>query len=191
MKKDFTNVRYLKFSAHDPWEVEFYNVIIDLTKDCLVSGIIKSGNENDYKWSINIEKNLNELPNTDSSIFAKVVDSGIYHLLDENMNELFICEGYVPRLLDYYNVKNGFGDCIELLIDNVSSKQLHHNEKPKLYYNDPNDWRIIKNEPNLYAKGMKDAFSLIRNVLMNAKTPDTAISNIFTLISNFNNKTES
>ena len=90
MKKDFTNVRYLKFSAHDPWEVEFYNVIIDLTKDCLVSGIIKSGNENDYKWSINIEKNLNELPNTDSSIFAKVVDSGIYHLLDENMNELFI-----------------------------------------------------------------------------------------------------
>ena len=46
MKKDFATVRFLRFSADDPWECRFQDVVIDLTTDRLISGIIAASSEN-------------------------------------------------------------------------------------------------------------------------------------------------
>ena len=40
MKKDFAAVRFLRFSADDPWECRFQDVVIDLTTDRWISVII-------------------------------------------------------------------------------------------------------------------------------------------------------
>lgn len=190
MGKDFTNVRFLRFSANDPWECIFQDVVIDLVTDRLIGGIIAAGSENEDTWSVDVKNGFDTLPNSDCSIFAKVVDTGVYELLDDDHNVLFKSEGYVPFLMDYYNRRPSYGDCIELLIDDIETGHLAHANKHKISFNHESDWLPIEQHPNLYEKGMNDAFLSVRNVLMNAKSPDTAISDIFTLISNFNNKTE-
>lgn len=188
MEKDFTDVRYFKFSANDPSEVEFYNVVIDLVTDRLISGIMSAGSENEDDWSVDIKKNISTLPNADFSIFAKVVDTGVYELLDENMNVLFKSEGYVPFLMDYYNREEGFGDYIELLIDDVRTGHLAHDIKPKISFNHESDWLPVEQHPNLYEKGMNDAFNIILNIL--TSDDKFKIENAINVINNFKNKAE-
>ena len=141
--KDFTNVHYLKFSAEDPCEIKFTDIVIDLVTDCIISGVISSGRENEDKWSIDIKKNLNELPNSKYSFFAKVVDTGVYWLLDENMHPVYKSESYVPSLMDYYNCEPGYGDYIELSIDNENTWHLAHANKHKISFNYEDDWQPV------------------------------------------------
>lgn len=188
--KDYSNVRYFKFSAEDPWEIKFTDIVIDLVTDCMISGIISSGRENDDKWSVDVEKNLNELPNPNYSIFAKVVDTGVYWLLDENMQPVYKSEGYVPSLMDYYNKNKGFGDYIELLVDDISTGRLAHSTDYKTKFNRDTDWENVEaTEPNLYSKGMNDAFSIILNIL--TSDDKSKVENAINTINNFKNKSNS
>lgn len=192
MEKDFTKVRYLKFSAEDTFECVFYDVIIDLVDDRLVSGIIKFGEEGQYDTTINIEKNLEDLVNHEYSIFAKVVDSGMYWLLDENFNALFKSEGYVPKLMDYYNGEEGFGDYIDLYIDDIKTGKLRHHDGVKIAYNRVDDWEEIEQiekTPNLYVKGMNDAFDAIMRIIQDPNGRDFALQNIITFINSRRNDT--
>ncbi len=188
MEKDFINVRYLKFSAEDPWETKFQDVIIDLVTDRLISGIICSGCENEDKWSIDINKDLANLPNPEYSIFAKVVDTGVYELLDEDLNPIFRSEGYVPSLMDFYNCEEGFGDCIELFVDDLRTGHLTHNGTNKIKFNHAEDWEEIEQHPNLYEKGMNDAFNIILKIL--TSDDKFKITNAINVINNFKNKAE-
>ena len=188
--KDYTNVRYFKFSAEDPWEIKFTDIVIDLVTDCMISGIISSGRENEEKWSVYINKNLNELPNPSYSFFAKVVDTGVYWLLDENMQPVYKSEGYVPSLMDYYNRNKGFGDYIELLIDDISTGHLYHSAHHKIKFNQDTDWENAEaTEPNLYSKGMNDAFNIILKIL--TSDDKCKVENAINVINNFKNRAES
>ena len=159
MKKDFTAVRFLRFSADDPWECRFQDVVIDLTTDRLISGIIAASSENEDTWSVNVKNGFDTLPNPECAIFAKVVDSGIYELLDENYNVLFKSEGYVSFLMDYYNRKPGFGDYIKLLIDNENIGHLAHSDKYKISFYNESEWTPVEQQTNLYEKGMNDVYN--------------------------------
>lgn len=191
MVKDFTNVRYLKFSAIDSYEAEFIDVVIDLVTDCIISGVIKIGEEDEDRLTINVPNELDKLPNPDYSIFAKVVDTGSYYLLDEDKNVLFKSEGYVPFLMDYYNREPGYGDCIELLIDNKNTGHLAHADKHKISFNHESDWlpvEQLEQHPNLYEKGMNDAFNIILKIL--TSDDKFKIENAINVINNFKNKAE-
>ena len=187
--KDFTNVRYLRFSANDPWECRFQDVVIDLVTDKLISGIIAAGSENEDTWSVYVKNGFDTLPNSDCSIFAKVVDTGIYELLDENHNVLFKSEGYVPFLMDYYNCRPGYGDYIELLIDDKTTCHLAHSDKHKISFNHEDDWSPVEQHANLYEKGMNDAFNIIFKIL--TSDDKFKIENAINVINNFINNNNS
>jgi len=185
--KDFSNIHYLRFSAQDPYEAEFYDVVIDLTTDCIISGIIKIG-EYDSKsprLTINASKGFDNLVNSNHSIFAKVVDSGTYQLLDDKMNAIYEHEGYVPKLMDYYNNNEGFGDYIDLTVDNLETGHLKHNVRTKIDFNDPDEWTEVNEQPNLYTKGMIDAFTSIKKIIRESDSNDIAVANIIITINNF------
>lgn len=193
--KDFSKIRYLKINAEDPYECVFRDVIIDLVEDTLVSGTIMFGSieENEDRYTVNIRDGLDDLPNNDASIFAKVVDNGIYHLLDDEMNEVFVSEGYVPNLMDYYNVEQGYGDYIDIRIENTDKKKLHHKQTSKITFNDVDDWTEVEREtqPNMYAKGMCDAFVIVKKTLIGADTPEIGVADVLNLIANFKTRRES
>lgn len=185
MKKDFAAVRFLRFSADDPWECRFQDVVIDLTTDRLISGIISASSENEDTWSVNVKNGFDTLPNPECSIFAKVVDSGVYELLDENYNVLFKSEGYVPSLMDYYNRKPGFGDYIKLLIDDENTGHLAHSDKHKSSFYNENEWIHVEQHPNLYEKGMNDAFNIMLKIL--TSDDKFKIETAINVINNFKN----
>lgn len=189
MEKDFTTVRFLRFSADDPWECRFQDVVIDLVTDRLIGGVIAAGSESDDDWSVDVKNGFDTLPNSDCSIFAKVVDTGIYELLDENYNVVFKSEGYVPFLMDYYNREPGYGDCIELFIDDENTGHLAHADKHKISFNHESDWLPVEQHPNLYEKGMNDAFNIILKIL--TSHDKFKITNAINVINNFKNKAES
>ena len=192
MKKDFNTVRFLRFSANDPSECRFQDVVIDLVTDRLISGTISAGEENDDAWSVDVKNGFDTLPNPDRSIFAEVIDTGIYELLDENNNVIFKSEGCVPFLMNYYNCEfcydNFHGDYIELLIDDKNTGHLAHADKPKSIFNHEGDWVPVEHHPNLYEKGMNDAFNIILEIL--TSHDKFKISNAINVIKNFKNETE-
>ena len=192
MEKDFNTVRFLRFSANDPCECRFQDVVIDLVTDKLISGTISAGEENDDTWSVDVKNGFDTLPNPDCSIFAEVIDTGIYELLDENNNVIFKSEGYVPFLMNYYNCEscydNFHGDYIELLIDDKKTGHLVHADKPKSIFNHKSDWVPVEHHPNLYEKGMNDAFNIILEIL--TSHDKFKISNAINVIKNFKNETE-
>lgn len=186
MEKDFTNVRYLKFSAIDDYEAEFIDVVIDLVTDCIISGVIKIGEEDEDRLTINVPKDLDKLPNAEYSIFAKVVDTGSYYLLDEDKNVLFkSVDYYVPSLMDYYNGEPGFGDCIDLYIEDIKTGKLKHHGSNKISYNNHDDWKEVDEAENLYHKGMMDAFNIIYKIL--TSHDDYKVTNAINVINNFKN----
>lgn len=185
MKKDFAAVRFLRFSADDPWECRFQDVVIDLTTDRLISGIIAASSENEDAWSVNVKNGFDTLPNPKCSIFAKVVDSGVYELLDENYNVLFKSEGYVPSLMDYYNRTPGFGDYIKLLIDDENTGHLAHSDKHKISFYNESEWTHVEHHPNLYEKGMNDAFNIMLKIL--TSDDKFKIETAINVINNFRN----
>lgn len=189
MEKDFTTVRFLKFSADDPWECRFQDVVIDLVTDRLISGIIAAGSKSEDMWSVDVKNGFDTLPNSDFSIFAKVVDTGVYELLDEKHNVVFKSEGYVPFLMDYYNREPGYGDYIELLIDDENTGHLAHADKHKISFIWESDWLPVEKHQNLYEKGMNDAFNIILKIL--TSHDKFKITNAINVINNFKNNRES
>lgn len=201
--KDFSNVRYLKFSANDDWCAEFKDVVIDLVTNCFVDGVIIMRLEGKDEYVIDLandtSSNLDCL-NTFADgleIFAKVCDTGKYYLLDENMNVIFKSENdYVPALMNYYNREEGYGDYIYLLVTNTNIGRLDNNGNPKINYNRDDDWEKVEcNESqntcddcqNLYEKGMRDAFSIVRSII-NENSNNMAVANILNVIRRFENK---
>lgn len=199
--KDFSKVKYLKFSADDYQEMNFTDVVIDLLNDTLVSGIMTFGGIDDSdKTMVDINVNIKDIVNYNYSIFAKVVDSGDYYLLDENMNVLYESHGYVPKLMDYYNLSEGFGDYIELLIDDIDRKHLKHADSSKVNFNNENEWTEVdttETSCNLYHKGLNDGFDAVRRIIINDANDGVesslTLSRIISLIANFdkNNTIES
>ena len=191
--KDFSNVRYLKFSANDDWCAEFKDVVIDLVTNCFVDGVIIMRLEGKDEYVIDLandtSSNLDCL-NTFADgleIFAKVCDTGKYYLLDENMNVIFKSENdYVPALMNYYNREEGYGDYIYLLVTNTNIGRLDNNGNPKIDYNRDDDWEKVECSDclNLYEKGMKDAFSIVKQVIIE-NSNDMAIANLLSIITRF------
>ena len=154
MEKDFSKVRYLKFNAKDEFGPEFINVIIDLTTDKVIDGIIKV-NDNDSSDSsdssdndkpriiINGKNKAGNLICTKYNVFAKVVDSGEYYLLDEELTPVFKSIGYVPSLMDYYNNEPGYGDYIDLTFMELDRGKLKHANRPKINFNNVSEWEEI------------------------------------------------
>lgn len=184
---NFDKVKYLKFTAKDDYEdkVSFKDVVIDLVTDCLMCGTI-SREVNGQ----NISVDLTELKDTSKmfkeiSFFAKVVDTGTYFLLDENMNIIYKSEGYVPSLFDYYHVDGrGYGDYIELTVDNVSNGHLAHKNERKIDFNDEEDWECVCDTID-YDKGMNDAYNLILGIIEQSENKSNIVASIISFINNF------
>lgn len=145
--KDFSTIRYFKFSAIDPSEAEFCNVIIDLFDDKIISGVIKIGEEGEDRETIivNGRNKWGNLVNPEYSIFAQVNDKGSYYLLDEKGMPVYEHHGSVPKLMKYYNEHPILDNCIDILIENLETGKLKHSSKHKINYNDINDWIEINN----------------------------------------------
>ena len=188
MEKDFSTIRYLKFTACDPWEAEFCDVVIDLENDTIVSGTIKIGEENEDKRTIIVNKNgWENLEKSNYSIFAKVVDEGSYYLLDNDMKPVYECHGYVPSLMDYYNCEPGYGDYIDIKIVDTKKSLLFHQSEHKTKYNDHDEWTLIMKDDNNknYVNGMKDAYNSIRKIINNNANAEDSITEILNLINNY------
>ena len=95
-------------------------------------------------------------------------------------------------LMNYYNYEscydNFHGDYIELLIDDKNTGHLAHADKPKSIFNHEGDWVPVEHHPNLYEKGMNDAFNIILEIL--TSHDKFKISNAINVIKNFKNEEE-
>ena len=171
--KDFGKVKYFKFSAIDPDEAEFCDIIINLETDRIESGMIKIGEEGDDKIIVNGLNNWGNLVNPEYSIFGKVDDSGSYYLLDKDMNPIFEHHGNVPNLMKYYNEHPILDNCIDIKIIDLEKSLLAHNIKPKISFNNPDDWDEIMSDDKItgYHKGMGEAYRIIINIINNSKDP--------------------
>ena len=148
--KDFGEVRYLKFSAKDEFGPEFINVIIDLTTDKIFSGNININDSDSSdsdcdspRFIINGRNKAGNIIKSHYNVFAKVVDSGEYYLLDKEFHPIFKCLGYVPHLMDYYNNEPGYGDYIDLTFIELDRGKLKHSNMSKIYFNNDDDWQEI------------------------------------------------
>ena len=143
LKNDYSNIHYLKFTAEDS-ALRFYNVIIDLYTNSLVSGIITYDMPDDSK-SINVENDIHSLKGI--QLFAKPVDTGCYWLLDKDKNPVYKSYGYVPSIMEFFNISEGFGDYIDLEIINIKKKLLKTNTLHNIiYFNKDDDWKLMDEE---------------------------------------------
>ena len=84
---------YLRINAIDPTYIGLRDVLINLDTDRIESGTI-----NLYKEGKEISSSIQEYVQFYDTIFAKVVDLGIYEIID-NDNVIIRQEGYVPDFL--------------------------------------------------------------------------------------------
>lgn len=107
--------KYIKINAKDFGLIEFNNVILNIETGEWVDGmvIIYEGDEEiNYKYS-----DIDKVNDREVNLFAKVVDTGTYELLDENMNPVKKLENfYVPKILERFNTSNGYGDYLEFIL---------------------------------------------------------------------------
>ncbi|MBR5983387.1 MAG: hypothetical protein IK025_06675 [Bacteroidales bacterium] len=76
--------------------------------------------QDDEHWVVTIDLTTHKIIEWkqeygDMYLFTKVVDDGTYSLLDENKNELYRIDGYVPNNL--LPEKDGFGDYLTLQVN--------------------------------------------------------------------------
>lgn len=209
--KDYSKIKYLKFSAEDEYEgIRFQNIIIDLASDRIESGYLTLGEAGDpFKSTYNLNDNpenytkFKELLNTNDNIlhlFAKVVDSGEYYLLDEKFNELYKCIGYVPHLMDYYSVRPCYGDYIRLNIKENKILEIpeENKKRSKISYNYDEDWLPISQSfdsedvPSRdYIEGWVDGFASFKIAagdLIEEFVPKI-VAEVISVLGNINNKT--
>lgn len=186
MEKDFTRVKYLKFSAIDPEEAEFCDIVINLETDKIESGMIKIGEDGDDKVIVNGKNKWGNLVNPEYSIYANVGNNGSYYLLDEKLNPLYEHYGSVPKLMKYYNEHPILDNCIDIKIVDLEKSLLAHNIKPKISFNNPDDWKPVITDINkkYYVNGIKDAYDSIKKIIDN-NTAEDSMTAILTLINNF------
>ena len=186
MEKDFTRVKYLKFSAIDPEEAEFCDIVINLETDKIETGMIKIGEEGDDKIIVNGKNKWGNLVNPEYSIYANVSNNGSYYILDKKLNPLYEHYGSVPNLMKYYNKHPILDNCIDIKIVDLEKSLLAHNIKPKISFNNPDDWTPVMTDMNkrYYANGMKDAYDSIKMIIDN-NTAEDSMTAILTLINNF------
>lgn len=182
--KDFSQVKYLKFSAHDPWECNFIDVVIDLTTNQLVSGRLEIGDWEDpeglLKIDISKDSDMKKLSEVKNIIFGKVVDTGSYYLLDENNNVLFQCDKwYVPSLLDYYNVDRGYGDCIYFKVNGIRSL-VKSDQKNIWDFNQEDDW--TENKINQDIDIIDSILSIINEGNLSNQSSAEILANIITVL---------
>ena len=187
MEKDFSRVKYLKFSAIDPEEAEFCDIVINLETDKIESGMIKIGEEGDDKVIVNGLNKWGNLVNPEYSIYAAVGNNGSYYLLDEKLNPLYEHHGNVPKLMKYYNEHSILDNCIDIKIVDLEKSLLAHNDKHKINFNDPDDWHPVMTDMNkkYYAYGIEDAYDSIRKIINNNDNAKDSLTAILTLINNF------
>lgn len=186
MEKDFTRVKYLKFSAIDPEEAEFCDIVINLETDKIESGMIKIGEQGDDKIIVNGLNKWGNLVNPEYSIYANVGNNGSYYLLDEKLNPLYEHYGSVPNLMKYYNEHPILDNCIDIKIVDLEKSLLAHDIKPKISYNNPDEWHPVMTDMNkkYYADGIEDAYNSIKKIIDN-NTAEDSLTAILTLINNF------
>ena len=149
--KDFSDIRYLKFSAKDEFGPEFIDVIIDLTTDKVIDGTIKmnesdssdSSDDDRPRFIINGRNKAGNLIRQNYDVFAKVVDSGEYYLLNKEFTPIFKSWGYVPKLMDYYNNEPGYGDYIDWTFMELDRGKLKHSNRSKIDFNKEEEWENI------------------------------------------------
>lgn len=114
---------YLRINAVDPTYIGLQDVLINLDTDRIESGII-----NLYKEGKEISSSIQEYVQFYDTIFAKVVDLGVYEIIDDD-NVIIRQEGYVPDWIDEkYNQKPGFEDYIDFKID-INCKLMARSEE--------------------------------------------------------------
>lgn len=114
---------YLRINAIDPTYIGLRDVLINLDTDRIESGTI-----NLYKEGKEISSSIQEYVQFYDTIFAKVVDLGVYEIID-NDNVIIRQEGYVPDWIDKkYNQEPGFGDYLYFKI-NVNCKLMARSEE--------------------------------------------------------------
>lgn len=187
MEKDFSRVKYLKFSAIDPEEAEFCDIVINLETDKIESGMIKIGEEGDDKVIVNGLNKWGNLVNPEYSIYAAVGNNGSYYLLDEKLNPLYEHHGNVPKLMKYYNEHSILDNCIDIKIVDLEKSLLAHAIKHKINFNDPDDWQPVMTDMNkkYYAYGIEDAYDSIRKIINNNDNAKDSMTAILALINNF------
>ena len=104
---------YLRISAVDPYKLGLQNILINLDTDTIESGtIIRYENMEEVDSS-----SIQEYVQFFDTIFAKVVDLGVYEIICDDMI-IIRDEGYVPDYVDEkYNQEPGYGDYIDFRID--------------------------------------------------------------------------
>ena len=113
---------YLRINAIDPTYIGLRDVLINLDTDRIESGTI-----NLYKEGKEISSSIQEYVQFYDTIFAKVVDLGVYEIIDDDV--IIRQEGYVPDWVDKkYNRSPGFGDYINFKID-INCKLMARSEE--------------------------------------------------------------
>ena len=114
---------YLRINTIDPTYIGLQDALINLDTDCIESGTI-----NLYKEGKEISSSIQEYVQFYDTIFTKVVDLGVYEIIDDD-SVIIRQEGYVPDWIDKkYNQESGFGDYIDFKID-INCKLMARSEE--------------------------------------------------------------
>jgi len=118
--KDDWNYKGFRYFHADVSPVSFEDGEVDGVDDDEDEPRIPCVDE-DLRWRILIDmkdgKILNWKEGTTASVYYKVVDDGIYTLYDNDMNEKYSSEDYVPKIMAFDEDGFGYGDYMSLTID--------------------------------------------------------------------------
>lgn len=175
------NICYLEINhtCDSVEELIIYNLVINLNTNCLESATIEKDGQfyTAYREEFPLE------------IWAKVVDGGTYYLLDEYGDPIYFHKGYVPRVFDFYNKYEGYGDYIDLTLQKIGDKYyVNHKEQsiPNDYI-DESEWtKMTSCKINSdYSAGYQAGISFIKNQVSKACATDVDYEDIIKFILNY------
>ena len=177
-KEKLKDCRFLIINAVDEYEMGLRDVTIDLKTNKIVAGVVTLYDNGCATESIRVAdlKNYGDLKKI--HLFLKVCDRGEYVLADCDKLPMFKLFGYVPDLFDFINKEDGFGDYIDILVNNdctihnniisdevsIYDKMMSSPDEKMPVGNGPEHWEYchegkVLNEPQDYNRGYNDGLT--------------------------------
>lgn len=149
--------KYIKFTAIDDFNFKadyygtnFKNILIDLEKNKLVSGVINFNDHSDNYTNILIDDKHSNIPAPKSPMFSYINSNMTFHaeLLDEHLNVIYRSKPGTYPLLMYWFItdpeilKENTGNCIWLKIMNTDTKEVCHQNASYMSMFNEDDWYL-------------------------------------------------
>lgn len=175
------NIRYLEinYTVDTVENLIIHNLVIDLCTNCLESATVEKDGQfyTAYRGEFPLE------------IWGKVVDGGMYYLLDEYGDPIYFHKGYVPRIFDFYNKSEGYGDYIDLTLQKIGNNYyVNHKEQsiPNDYIDETEWTKMTFCKINSdYDTGYQDGINFIKNQVSKAYATDVDCEDIVNFILNY------